>query len=752
MTEDRRVGTDTMASTDNDDDDERRYRGGAAEISAAERRLLLDWTIPLGREGHGDEDFNSPPLTSSRPRSAEGKVTFHFRHSFISKIPSSTGESAIQDRDGRQVNLRNILIRQHLSKYQDLRNGRLHSRDLPAANYAVRVVGQARMTFIADVRDAATKAATWIELKDGLAERGYSVVKAGPFVSASARLPGAAAAHQAYIERHGRWAADSDSVEKDGEDQAISFGMIGETVEERLEFWRRVEEIERENGRVQCRLVIELPHELTGSERRVVISDFARAFDMRALPWHAVAHRPDAHSDQRNYHCHIVYCDRPAVRTAPSEWKFLHVKDRTAQGRAWIRALRQRYAEMANIALERGGHQKRYDHRSYIEMGIEKAPGVHLGPGASALERTGVPTAAGSTVIERERAFENFLEVSNMVDGFEAALSRARNCLEMRRIGVPHVDRLRARSLELAAEWLEVEFSRINAIASENAARRARRDIDGRALRREEWLENKKSGQMPTRARTNVDSEQSNARLLSARAADLGDQLQKLTNEWMRATSTPLSREGNVRPNLLQRKTGLRNDLGSAEHPKVQETARSTADKIDWNRLAAEDMSSAAPLLILNPDEAKKVSDLLKTVSNRGLQRLSVHTRAFARNADRPGQEAAARGVILIDAEAARRGVDLRRSFGVPVSSRSMSSNATSSGSRDRRTTLTAPIKDEALTSPAASTPISAVNKSASMSGQEASLSTADAMKTQEATKSKGRPTLRPRKNRDLER
>lgn len=741
-----------MASTDNDDDYERRYRGGAAEISAAERRLLLDWTIPLGRVGDGDEDFNAPPLTSSRPRSAEGKVTFHFRHSFISKIPSSTGESAIQDRDGRQINLRNILTQQHLSKYQDLRNGRLHSRDLPAANYAVRVVGQARTTFIADVRDAAAKAATWRELKDGLAERGYSVVKAGPFVSASARLPGSAAAHQAYIERHGRWAADSDSVEKDGEDRVISFGMIGETVEERLEFWRRVEEIERENGRVQCRLVIELPYELTGSERRIVISDFARVFDVHALPWHAVAHKPDAHGDQRNYHCHVVYCDRPAVRTAPSEWKFLHVKDRTAQGRAWIRGLRQRYAEMANIALERGGHKKRYDHRSYIEMGIEKAPGVHLGPGASALERTGVPTAAGSTVIERERAFENFLEASNTVDGFEAALSRARNCLEMRRIGVPHVDRLRARSLELAAEWLEVEFSRINEIASENAARRARRDSEGRALRRKEWLEIKKSGQMPTRTRTNVDDEQSNARLLSARAAELSDQLQKLTNEWMRATSTTRSREGNVRPSLLQRKTNHGHSLQTAEQPKAQRTARPTPDKIDWKRLAAEDMSGAAPLLILKPDEAKKIRDLLMSVSNRGLQRLAVHTRTFARKADPSGQEAAAHGVKLIDDEAARRGVDLRRSFGVPISSRSMSSSTTYPSSHDRRTTLTAPIKDPAITSYPASRSLPAVNKSARTSGPEVSLPMADAVTTQEATKSKGKPALRLRKNRDLER
>ena len=50
----------------------------------------------------------------------------------------------------------------------------------------------------------------------------------------------------------------------------LEVGNIGSTFQERYDFWERVERNERQGiergGRVQCRLVIELPHELTGAQ------------------------------------------------------------------------------------------------------------------------------------------------------------------------------------------------------------------------------------------------------------------------------------------------------------------------------------------------------------------------------------------------------------------------------------------------------------------------------------------------------
>jgi len=48
---------------------------------------------------------------------------------------------------------------------------------------------------------------------------------------------------------------------------------------------------------------------------------------------------------------------------------------------------RERWAELANAALERHGHESRIDHRSHAERGIDRDPQRHLGPAAVGYER-----------------------------------------------------------------------------------------------------------------------------------------------------------------------------------------------------------------------------------------------------------------------------------------------------------------------------------------------------------------------------
>ena len=56
---------------------------------------------------------------------------------------------------------------------------------------------------------------------------------------------------------------------------------------------------------------------------------------------------------------------------------------------------REAWAVCANAYLERGGHEKRLDHRSYERQGLEQIPTIHLGAAAFQMERRGIRTERG---------------------------------------------------------------------------------------------------------------------------------------------------------------------------------------------------------------------------------------------------------------------------------------------------------------------------------------------------------------------
>ena len=223
--------------------------------------------------------------------------------------------------------------------------------------------------------------------------------------SPTSKPPGTAARHQRYIERAG-------AAAEDGEGIVYSRGTIGEDAEERAAFWQAVEKRERADGLVQCRIIAEMPHELSAKEQRRVMDAFMETFAERGLPAHGVLHRPDAErrpeggGDPRNVHAHIVYHDRPAGREERDRWSFAGKKDREARGPAWVRTLRQRWAEACNASLERARKATRFHPGSYEEIGIEKLPQVHLGPVFSAFERQGRATRPGLLNLVSERAWE----------------------------------------------------------------------------------------------------------------------------------------------------------------------------------------------------------------------------------------------------------------------------------------------------------------------------------------------------------
>ena len=316
----------------------------------------------------------------------------------------------------------------------------------------------------------------------------------------TARPAGTASAHQRYIEREG--AAELVAG------VAYSRGSIGDDLHERAAFWRAVEKRERADGLVQCRIIAELPHEISPEGRRDVADAFLTCFVERGLPAHAVIHRPDVErnprsgGDPRNVHLHLVYHDRPARREGSGRWSFAAKKDREARGRAWLKTLRERYAACCNAVLEREGSPRRYFPGRYEELGIEKIPQAHLGPVLAAFERQGRPTRLGALNLICERDWERRALL-------DAAAQTARAVSEsFGRLAGPRPEgplaaasaaRLEARAGTLASEAAPLDAALVDA-AIEARDRDGRRDRAARLARHAARAKRGRRGDARTRA------------------------------------------------------------------------------------------------------------------------------------------------------------------------------------------------------------------------------------------------------------
>ncbi len=180
-------------------------------------------------------------------------------------------------------------------------------------------------------------------------------------------------------------------------------------------------------GRVQNRIIAELPHELDPHERVTIVRDFTNKLTEKGLPFWAVIHAPDENNDRRNYHVHIVYYDRPAAKmldpTNPVKlvWDFeitstikygsrntrqirphAQNKLREASEKKWVKELRGFWESASNSAMEYAGLKKRYDARTYKEMGIALEPLKHIPSKTFNKERKGELTPDGIALARRQ--------------------------------------------------------------------------------------------------------------------------------------------------------------------------------------------------------------------------------------------------------------------------------------------------------------------------------------------------------------
>lgn len=183
----------------------------------------------------------------------------------------------------------------------------------------------------------------------------------------------------------------------------------------RSEFWNRVELHHKRGDAVLAREIeVSLPAELDAAARLNLAVGYARELaDRYRVAVDIAMHAPSSRGDDRNFHAHIMLsaCSvsargdlgKKVVELDPIACK----KSGPGRGSTISPAdhERPRWQALVNDALAQAGSEVRIDHRSNEARGIEAAPGVHIGPTSSQLERIGIRTRLGNA--NRRRQAQN---------------------------------------------------------------------------------------------------------------------------------------------------------------------------------------------------------------------------------------------------------------------------------------------------------------------------------------------------------
>ena len=177
---------------------------------------------------------------------------------------------------------------------------------------------------------------------------------------------------------------------------------------ERNELWNLAETTEtRKNSRTAREIVVNLPHELSGRLRMMLVNDFAKDLaNQYGVAVDVAIHTPDAQGDNRNHHAHIMLTTRKLERlesgrvalTSKSQLEMSNtqLKERgLPSAREELKAIREQWANITNKHLKEAKIDARIDHRSHKDRGLEQLPTKKLGWEASALERKGIKTSTG---------------------------------------------------------------------------------------------------------------------------------------------------------------------------------------------------------------------------------------------------------------------------------------------------------------------------------------------------------------------
>lgn len=248
----------------------------------------------------------------------------------------------------------------------------------------------------------------------------------------------------------------------------------------RSALWNCAENAEkRRDAKVAREWEIALPAELSPDQQR----ELARAFARELVARYGVAadlcvHAPSRGGDERNAHAHILTTTR--VFDAGQLGAKTRVLDSPKTSGKEVEAVRQLWAALANRALERAGHGARIDSRSLAAQGIKRAPSVHLGPIATAMERRGVQTERGDlnrAAIAPSPELAELAALERMQAGISAARQQARTGWRKMQAAAAEAERRRQREkAEREREEAERQRQRQEAERRQKEAERQRQE------------------------------------------------------------------------------------------------------------------------------------------------------------------------------------------------------------------------------------------------------------------------------------
>ena len=251
-------------------------------------------------------------------------------------------------------------------------------------------------------------------------------------------------------------------------------------------FWNKVEAFEkRADAQLAKDLTIALPRELTAEQNIALMRDFV---DSQVLARGMVADWV-YHDNPGNPHVHLMMTLRPLtedgfgakkIAMMGSDGQPLRTKTGKIQYALWaggieeFNAVRDAWFERLNYHLALNGIDLRVDGRSYEKQGIELVPTIHLGVGATAMDRKGQASGELPDLerlqIQKERRAENARRIETNPELVLDLITREKSVFDERDVAkvlhryiedASHFQNLLARVLQ-SPEILRLERERIS--------------------------------------------------------------------------------------------------------------------------------------------------------------------------------------------------------------------------------------------------------------------------------------------------
>jgi hypothetical protein len=174
---------------------------------------------------------------------------------------------------------------------------------------------------------------------------------------------------------------------------------------DRGELWNLAEKTEnRKDARTAREWVIALPDELDADQRKDLAKDFAKSLvDRYDVIADLAIHEPSKGGNDKNHHAHIMLTTRKAeldpdnklILTTKADIELSNTKRKSLDmdtTQEEIKAIRTKWADLANYALEKAGHSEKIDHRSYADQNNGLQATIHEGTKVTQLRRQGIDT------------------------------------------------------------------------------------------------------------------------------------------------------------------------------------------------------------------------------------------------------------------------------------------------------------------------------------------------------------------------